>query len=65
MIRRIKEWWKGPEKYRKAGVEITDEYGVLYKRSIDILNSTKGSRLLEAFCELDKEREQRRNERQK
>lgn len=53
MIRRFKEWWYGPEKYRRAGVEITED-GILYKKSIDILKSPQGKQQLQAFCDLEK-----------
>lgn len=51
MISRIRRWWRGAEKYRRAGVKITEE-GILYKRADDIVNSSQGRQILQSFCEL-------------
>lgn len=52
MIKKLKEWWYGPQKLKKAGVRI-NQHGVLYKSSADIVNSVSGRRILNTFCKSD------------
>ena len=52
MWNRIKQWWRGPERYKAAGIQIVGD--VLYKPSAEILKSEEAQRQIRGFCELNR-----------